>query len=632
VLQSDQPATIPTSPGVYEWRDATGSLLYVGKAKNLKARLSSYFANPATLHPRTAKMVALATSLTWLELPSELDSLLVEQHLIATHQPRFNVRLKDDSSYPFIALSTDHPTRVFITRNPHTPNARLLGPYPKTPNLKDSATDLAKHLGLATCTPSTLSNATRTKKPCLLFDLGSCSGPCVNDVPDYDARVKTFEQTLNGSDASVATQLRTAMLDASSAHHYESAARLRDTLASIESLAEANHVTAAPSLSADVISLASATTQAAVTHMRVRLGRITGFSTFELTDLPVELLDQSTTSADLLALALEQIYATTPASDMPSLFLLGELPSQPESVRDFLARRSTKRPTLSVPSRGARHDLVAMAQANAESALARWQLRRAHDIDARSQALNDLTTTLELPRVPLRMECYDMAHLQGTNYVGSMVVFDDGLPKKSHYRTFKLRHVPGNNDLAAMREVLTRRLSKLVTPPQSDDPDSVKPTTDESFKAVPDLLVIDGGPTQLAVVVEVLQSLGLYDQIPVVSLAKRLEEVYRPNHAEPVMLEAHSEALYLFQRLRDEAHRVANSTHAKLRAKTMTASSLDAIPGLGPKRRARLLEHFGTLEALVRASKTDLAELTWLPAASQDALYQALHQGDSDAR
>jgi excinuclease ABC subunit C len=610
VQPSDQPAHLPDAPGVYRFEDAAGQLLYVGKAKSLSARLPAYFAPPASLHPRTRQMVAAAARVTWLVLPSELDALLTEHRLISTHQPRFNVRLKNDDAYPYLALTREPIPRLVLARRA-SPSLELFGPYPQARGLRTTAELLASSLGVANCTASTYASSAKTATPCLRYSLGQCSAPCAGHIgpSDYAARVDTLRATLRGSSDQLVAELTDQMHEAAAELDFERAARRRDQVTDVARLAEQSLVDPARRLDADVLALSPSTSTTVLARVKVRHGSIVGFASYSLD----ELLDVDTaksTAAELLATAITQLYAD--ATEVPPALLVATLPSDKDLLESMLGSRAGRRVRISAPSRGLRAELVATAQDNARAAAQRASLSRATDIDARTATLNELAALIGLDHAPLRMECYDMAHLQGTAYVGSMVVFTDGLARRGHYRTFKLRKVPGNNDLAAMKEVLTRRLAKLASS-----------TSDPSFSVRPDLLVIDGGPAQLAIVHEVLVTLGLAEVIPVVALAKRLEELYVPDHPEPIA--PTGEVRYLLQRLRDEAHRVANTTHARLRAKSMTASSLAAVKGLGPARRARLLEHFGSLSALTLADRDELRALGWLPTPVADNLFTMLH-------
>jgi excinuclease ABC subunit C len=614
VTPTDLPPHIPTSPGIYQFLDEGGVVLYVGKAKSLKARLPSYFLAPAGLHPRTARMVSQAASVEWLELPSELDALVSEAHLIATLQPRYNVRLKDGAGYPYVVLSPP-PSRVFITRGPARGLERF-GPYPTVAGLGATVRLVAGALGVATCTSSTFNRSKAAKRPCLLYDIGQCSGPCADrvDARTYAHKVATLTRMLGGDGGDVLSMLEVEMLAASAARNYTHAARLRDACTGVRTLTEARVVLGAPSLVADVVAVSVEGPLASVVHMRVRAGRITNYATLEIVDRPVDLL--STSSEELLHLALTQLYAVTPPGDIPALLLVAELPQRVEQVSAFLCGRAGKSVRIVKPRSGTRRALVESALSTARGDVARQALHRASDLDERSRALLELGTVLGLENPPLRLECYDNAHLQGTHYVGSMVVFVDGLAKKSHYRTFSLTQ-PGNDDLAAMREVLSRRLARCAIKVGEAGYDA-------SFSSIPDLLVIDGGPTQLGVVSGVLEELGLSARIPVVALAKRYEEIYVPGRGVPITLPSTSEARYLLQRLRDEAHRVANGTHAKKRGAAMTVSALDGVPGLGPVRRAKLEKSFRTRAALSGASIDDLIG-AGLPAVVAGAVYARLH-------
>jgi excinuclease ABC subunit C len=595
VQPSDKPRDLPESPGVYQFLEG-GRIIYVGKAKNLRSRLNSYFAAPESLATRTASMVARADEVKWLELPSDADALVTEARLIDTHRPVFNVRFEDDTTFPYVVIESTPVARVSVTRRPPKHGQRF-GPFPKTPNLHGLIDVLAGQLGVATCTPQTFRRARATKRPCLLFDLGRCPGPCANDVPDYSQRVQNLVDVLSGRGQVVKKSLGAELTKASDEQRYEAAAELRDALRALETLDEAP-VVAGKTLAADLVAISPGTGFAAVVWVRVRKGRVTGYDALYVTDLPVE-----TEGEELTELIVSSLYA----KEVPANTVV--LAGASETLVAALSERAGRAVKVVTPKRGALAELMVTSTATAEHNRDRRLLHRASSLDTRSAALSELGAALGiLP--PLRLECYDTAHTQGVYYTASMVVFVDGLSVKGQYRTFALRDTPGNNDLAAMRETLSRRLARLVD----------TSGTDTSFRARPDLLVIDGGREQLAVVVDVLRGLEL--AIPVVGLAKRNEELWRPGFEEPLVLARDSEALYLLQRLRDEAHRVANGRHAKKRGKAMTASAL-SVPGVGPARQTRLMERFGNMTGVLQASADELSEV--VGAAPAQRLFLSLH-------
>ena len=628
VQPSDRPTDLPHSPGVYRFASADGAIIYVGKAKDLANRVTSYFSDPATLHPRTALMVAEAVTLTWLVLNSETEALLVEQQLIAANQPRYNVRLRQLHAYPVVAVTSDTFPRALLTHNPPR-DAEIFGPFPATKQLGPLLDQLNVSLQLRTCSPSTYKEARRAKRPCLLFELKRCSGPCIDavDVDAYAESVDTLRSVFTGRDRSVAATLLAEMNEAAKTLHYEDAAILRDRLTAVQSLGERDHLELPANLDADALAVKLGPATTALAVLSVRSGRLVGFhsltcATFDLaeTSLSAQECTQPSWQASVLQAAALAFYRD---HEYPPLVLVGADLAQLAGA--LVALRPTKQrpPRVLHPRRGPRAKLQKRAAAHA-SDVARRATARPSDVATRSASLLDLQNALGLSRAPLRIECYDNAHLQGTNYVGAMVVFVDALAKPAHYRSFNFND-PNHDevvkdDLAAMRAMLTRRLHYLVNGPL-DDP---------SLGATPDLLLIDGGPTQLAVASEVVAQLGL--DIAVAALAKRYEEIYLPSSPHPVQLSANSEALYLVQRLRDEAHRRANTAHAKRRTKAMTISTLDGVTGLGPARQARLLDDYATVATLRNLSLTELESLTYLPTRVARSLYTTLHPTEPDPK
>lgn len=619
---SDRPRNIPHVPGVYRFSNAAGAVIYIGKAKDLANRLANYFASPDTLHPRTAAMVKEATSVTWLELASEQEALLVEQQLISANQPRYNVRLRAHDAYPVVVITKEEFPRVYLTHNP-PPGADIFGPYPATKQLGVLVENLVAALQLRGCRPGVYKTAIRTKRPCLLYELGRCSAPCISaiDKKSYDEQVDTIRSVLVGKDRNLAATLSAQMQRLAAAREYEEAARLRDLLKAIDSIATKDQLDLPASLNCDVLATSLGPASTALAVLVVRHGRLVAFhssvvSTEELLDSALDFdqcADPTWHQRASLAATLAYYREHEPA---PLVLTDVELPELAPALAALSPEN--RAPKVQTPKRALRYELLTRAIAHAKD-VARRTLRP-QDHAERSAAILELQSALDLPAAPLRIECYDNAHLQTTNYVGSMVVFVDGVPRPAHYRSFSFEKEAASantpqvgDDLSAMRTMLTRRLRHLTDAPV-DDP---------SLSITPDLLLIDGGPTQLATVQEVLVDLGL--DIPVAALAKRFEELYLPGRKEPIRLPADSKALYLVQRLRDEAHRRANTHHAKRRAKSMTNSTLDQVKGLGPARQARLLAEYSSVTRLRTLSLSELKEISYLPTAVASTLYTALH-------
>ena len=609
--------SIPDEPGCYQFLDDKGRVLYVGKARSLRNRVTSYFQDPRNLHPRTAQMVATADRLEWTVTSTEVEALILEVSLIQSFQPRFNIRLKDDKSYPWLAITTDSTwPRPLVTRGVRRKGSRYFGPFGHTRSLRRTVDLLLPTFPLRTCSDAKFGRHERSGRPCLLYDIRRCSGPCISAVdPDtYAKHLEGFTRFFSGEADPIIKDLERSMREAASAQDYERAARLRDGIDAMREAAESQQLVLADTEDLDVVGLASDDLQVAAVFLHVRHGRIVGRGS-SVADLVEEHDD-----AGLTGIVLRDFYGD-PAAAIPPVVATRVTPEDPEALSVWLGGLRGARATLSQPQRGLKEGLVEMAERNAAEELGRDRLRRASDHNARSKALLELQDALGLAAPPFRIECYDMSHLQGTSYVGSMVVFEDGLPVKSAYRHFKIKTVEGNDDFAAMAEVLERRMRRWSEDPQNGGR--------RGFASPADLLLIDGGLGQLGVVVDVLGRLGLSDATEIASLAKRFEEVYRPGSSMPIRLQRGSEGLFLLQRVRDEAHRFAISFHRSTRGKAMTARLLDGVPGLGPSRQARLLDRFDSVEAVRGLDLATLQAEPWLPNEVATALFAHLH-GDAN--
>jgi excinuclease ABC subunit C len=613
-------ASVPQSPGSYQFKDAAGRVIYVGKAANLRSRVSSYFQNPAVLHPRTAAMVAAAETVEWIEVRNELEALMLEFNLIKQHRPRFNIRLRDDKSYPFLAVTIDDEwPRAVVMRGTKRKGTRYFGPYAHAWAIRETLDLLLRTFPVRTCSQGKFNQHARLGRPCLLFHIEKCSGPCVGEVSeeDYRSHVDGLCQFLGGDTRDVVTRLRTEMEEASATLEFERAARLRDRLGGVQRAIEKQMMVGERDEDLDVIGIVGDELEAAVQVFYVRKGLVVGRKGF-IVDKVEELTD-----ADLVRRVVTEMYGDVPPLGVPPLLVVPHEPSDAEALGELLATLRGSAVEVRVPKRGDKRDLHETVTTNAREEFVRHRLRRAADHNTRSRALTELQDHLSLPEAPLRIECYDMAHLQGTDYVGSMVVLEDGLPNKREYRRFKIREVAGNDDYAAMEEVLRRRLNALLA--ERDLEAHEKPEKPGRFSYPPQLLLVDGGKGQLAVAERVVRELGLEDEIPVAALAKRFEEVYVPGQQAPVRIPRGSEALFMLQRIRDEAHRFANSFHRELRGKRMVSSSLEGIAGLGEVRAKRLVKEMGGVNAVKRASLDDLAALSWLPTSVAEAIHARFH-------
>ncbi len=617
-MQRPPAGTIPDAPGSYQFKDAHGRVIYVGKAKSLRSRLNNYFGNPRTMHVRTAQMVASAETVEWIQVANDVEAFMLEYSLIKQHRPRFNVRLVDDKSYPFLAVTVgDEWPRPMVMRGKRRKGVRYFGPYAHAYAIRDTLDLLLRTFPLRTCSDNKFQSHERLGRPCLQFHIEKCAGPCVGEVgkAEYDTYVEDLLRFLSGDTDDVVRRLESDMQAAAADLEFERAARLRDRLTAVRKAIERQQMVVEKGEDLDVIGIAEDDLEAAVQVFFVRKGRVLGRKGFVMDKV------EDLAEGELIGRILGELYQDEPPMGFPKTVLVPDEPDDLALYEDFLEAQRGTRVTIRTPHRGAKRALAETVARNATEELVRHRLKRASDHNSRAKALNELQEALELPMPPLRIECYDMSHLQGTDYVGSMVVLEDGLPKKSEYRRFKIKTVDGNDDFAAMEEVLTRRLTAYLV-------EREKPVSEREgrFSYPPQLLLVDGGKGQLGVAVRVLQELGLDEEIPTASLAKRFEEVYLPGMADPVRLPRQSEALYMLQRIRDESHRFAITFHRERRGRSMTRSVLDDIPGLGETRKKRLTKELGGVRAVQAASLEQLKALSWLPDTVAEAVHAKVHK------
>jgi excinuclease ABC subunit C len=619
MIQRPPAGTIPDAPGSYQFKDAQGRVIYVGKAASLRHRLANYFGDPRNMPSRTAQMVEMAESVEWTTVRNEVEALMLEWSLIKEHRPRFNVRLRDDKSYPFLAVTVDEEwPRAVVMRGRKRKGVRYFGPYGHAYAIRDTLDELLRSFPIRTCSPAKFRQHERLGRPCLLYHIEKCSGPCVGDIEaePYRQLVDELCDFLDGDTDTIVRRLEAEMGEAADALEFERAARVRDRLAAVRRAIERQQMVADRREDLDVIGIADDELEASVQVFFVRKGRVVGRKGFMLDKV------EDLTPGGLVNRILEALYGEDPPQGVPKQVLVPVEPDDLATYEEWLAMLRGSRVQVRVPRRGDKRALLETVTRNAKEELTRHRLRRASDHNTRSRALTELQEHLGLPEAPLRIECYDMAHLQGTDYVGSMVVVEDGLPNKREYRRFKV-HVPGNDDYAAMEEVLTRRLVAYLA--EQERPPPQRGERPRKFAYPPQLLVVDGGKGQLAVAERVVRDLGLDGEIPVAALAKRFEEVYVPGRPDPVEIPRGSEALFMLQRIRDEAHRFANTFHRERRSKRMTASSLDGIPGLGETRKQRLVKTLGGVNAVKQADLEALQALTWLPDDVAVAVHSKFH-------
>jgi len=672
-----KPGEIPTSPGVYRFRDAHGRVIYVGKAKNLRARLSNYFQDVAHLHHRTQSMVTTAASVEWTVVGTEVEALALEYSWIKEYDPRFNVKYRDDKSYPYLAVTmAEEVPRAQVMRGAKRPGNRYFGPYGHAWAIRETLDLLLRVFPIRTCSAGVYRRAQQTGRPCLLGYIDKCSAPCVGriSVDDHKQLAQDFCDFMAGDTQRFERRLTARMNEAAASMEYEQAARLRDDIQALRRATEKNAVVLPDATDADVFALAGDELEAAVQVFHVRGGRIRGQRGWVVEKV------EDVTDAELVEHLLQQVYGAVEdarsaaaqgdldadartavrreARDaVPREVLVPVLPPDPEQVSAWLSGLRGARVELRVPQRGDKRELAATVRANAEHALALHRTRRAGDLTTRSQALREIQEALGLESAPLRIECYDISHTQGTYQSASMVVFEDGLPRKSEYRTFSVRGPEGDgarDDTAAMHEVITRRFRRYladrlaagdvelddgdgrdpgappaVARPRSGEVPAEEPGERKRFAYPPNLVVVDGGPPQVAAAQRALDELGVTD-VALCGLAKRLEEVWVPGEDYPVILQRSSEGLYLLQRVRDEAHRFAIAQHRRRRSKGMTSSVLDDVPGLGPARRKALLSTFGSVKRLRAASVDEIAQVRGMGRRTAEAVVAALG-GDTSA-
>ncbi|MGV9555905.1 excinuclease ABC subunit UvrC [Streptomyces sp. NPDC003401] len=636
-----KPGQIPDSPGVYRFRDEHRRVIYVGKAKSLRQRLANYFQDLAGLHPRTRTMVTTAASVEWTVVSTEVEALQLEYSWIKEYDPRFNVKYRDDKSYPYLAVTMNEEfPRVQVMRGHKKKGVRYFGPYAHAWAIRDTVDLLLRVFPVRTCSAGVFKNAARTGRPCLLGYIGKCSAPCVGRISPDDHRelADEFCDFMTGRTGAHLRRLEKQMAEAAEEMEYERAARLRDDIGALRKAMEKNAVVLADATDADLIAVAEDELEAAVQIFHVRGGRIRGQRGW-VTDKVEEI-----TTGALVEHALQQLYGEETGDAVPKEVLVPALPDPLEPVQEWLTGRRGSHVSLRIPQRGDKRALMETVERNAQQGLALHKTRRASDLTTRSRALEEIADALDLDSAPLRIECYDISHLQGDDVVASMVVFEDGLARKSEYRRFQIKGFEGQDDVRSMHEVITRRFRRYLADKErtgewtdadatggaadadatgtadsaglsagaADGPVADSLTEDDGrpkrFAYPPQLVVVDGGQPQVAAARRALDELGI-DDIAVCGLAKRLEEVWLPDDDDPVVLPRSSEGLYLLQRVRDEAHRFAITYQRTKRAKRFRAGPLDDVPGLGETRKQALIKHFGSVKRLRSATIDQICEV-----------------------
>lgn len=607
MFQRPKPADIPARPGAYLFRDRHGKVIYVGKAKSLRARVSSYFG--VGLHPRTQAMVDAARSVDWILTESEVAALMLEYSLIKEHRPRFNVKLVDDKSYPYLALTRSHEwPRAVVMRGKKRKGNEYFGPYAHTYAIRKTLDQLLRTFPVRTCSNAMFERQKAQGRPCLLFHIEKCSGPCIGEVtPEaYQEMVDGLAGFLSGDTDEILSDLHSRMWEASERQAFEAAARYRDRIDDVRRALLRQEVVTEKPEDFDLIAFHGDALESAFQVLNVRRGRVVGMKA-TVVDRVEELTDP-----ELMGRVVRQLYG----EEIPPREVLVSIAVDEEDlISAWLSEIRGSKVSLRVPQRGSKRRLMETAAANAAEEFARHRLRRQRDHNARAKAMRSLQEELGLPEAPLRVEAYDISTLQGTNTVASMVVLEDGIPKRNDYRRFKIRNVSGQDDFASIEETIRRRFKAYLREREKAVAEQGK------FSYPPSLILIDGGAGQLGRAVKVLDELGV--DIPVIGLAKKMEEIYLPGRPEPLQLPRDADALYLLQQIRDEAHRFAVTYHRQLRSKSMVDSVLDGIGGIGPKRKQKLLKHFGSLKKMRQADPAELAEV--VPKSVADDLYAALH-------
>ena len=602
---------IPTEPGVYRFVDESGRVLYVGKAKNLRARLSNYFGPLASLHERTQRMLLAARDVKWTIVPSEYEALQLEFMWIKEFDPPFNVRFKDDKSYPYLAITvSDSVPRAFITRNRDIKGARVLGPYTQAWAIRETLDTLLKVYPVRSCTAGIFQRAKQQNRPCLLADIGKCSAPCVDRIsqPDHKALAKRLGDFLASGDESYIKELSSRMNKASEDQNYELAAQLRDDVFALEKVLEKSTLVFDDKTDADLISIARDELSAAVSVFFIRGGRIRGNRSM-VVDLE---LDRS--NSELMEYVIQELYTPSTSSqhlEVPKQLLVSTKPNDAKELEQWLGELRGSKVEVLNPTRGDKAKLLETAGTNASHALKSYKLKRSADFTARADALSGIQRSLRMKNAPLRIECYDISHLGGTGTVGSMVVFEDGLPKKDQYRRFNLETA---DDTESIYQVLMRRLKYLVQDDQG-----------EKFSYRPSLMLIDGGLPQRNAAIRAIQDSGV-EGITIATLAKRLEEIYTDGDDFPLILPRTSEELFLLQRIRDEAHRFAITAQRASRSKSISSQLLE-IDGLGERRARLLLRKFGSLKRIKMAGAEEISQLPGFGPKIAEIVLKAL--GDS---
>ncbi|MGW7791175.1 excinuclease ABC subunit UvrC [Streptomyces tricolor] len=663
-----RPGDIPDSPGVYRFRDEHRRVIYVGKAKSLRQRLANYFQDLANLHPRTRTMVTTAASVEWTVVSTEVEALQLEYSWIKEYDPRFNVKYRDDKSYPYLAVTmSEQFPRVQVMRGHKKKGVRYFGPYAHAWAIRDTVDLLLRVFPVRTCSAGVFKNAARTGRPCLLGYIGKCSAPCVGRITpeDHQELAEEFCDFMAGRTGTYLRRLEKQMTEAAEEMEYERAARLRDDIEALKKAMEKNAVVLADATDADLIAVAEDELEAAVQIFHVRGGRVRGQRGW-VTDK----VEEVTTGA-LVEHALQQLYGEESGDAVPKEVLVPALPEPVEPVQEWLTGRRGANVSLRIPQRGDKKALMETVQRNAQQALALHKTKRASDLTTRSRALEEIAEALDLDSAPLRIECYDISHLQGEDVVASMVVFEDGLQRKSEYRRFQIKGFAGQDDVRSMHEVITRRFKRYLAEKErtgewadgsladgslaegsgtggpgtdgspadgdgalTDSPGSDSLVSDslkdddgrpKKFAYPPQLVVVDGGQPQVAAARRALDELGI-DDIAVCGLAKRLEEVWVPGEDDPVVLPRTSEGLYLLQRVRDEAHRFAITYQRTKRTKRFRAGPLDDVPGLGETRKQALIKHFGSVKKLRSATIEQIQEVPGIGRKTAETIAVALAQ------